>query len=136
MKSKIKNFIFRAIMGALTYMGIEVAWDNTSHRSMGLLGSVSFLIAHWLPSEWSMRKRSFWLANIITLLEYVGGRIFNHDYSIWDYRHLPLNIDGYVCIPFWLIWFFGISPLAFWLDDKLEDENIDIFEYYKELWKR
>jgi len=35
--------------------------------------------------------------------------------SFWDYRGLPGNIDGRVCLPFSLIWGALSLPLVFWL---------------------
>lgn len=130
-------------MGALIYMGVEVAYDNSSHRSMGLIGGLSFIIGGAIDSRfkhWSVRRKSFWISTVIIILEFFGGLIFNSDYSIWDYRNMkigkiPLHIKGQVCIHFWLIWFLIMGPLILWLDDKLEDEEIDIFKYYKRLIK-
>ena len=45
-------------------------------------------------------------AALTTLIELVTGfameKLFHHRW--WDYRKMPLNIGGYVCLPFSLIW--------------------------------
>lgn len=45
-------------------------------------------------------------AFLVTVLEYITGalleKVFHHKW--WDYSGMPLNIKGYVCIPFSLIW--------------------------------
>lgn len=51
-------------------------------------------------------------ASLVTALEYVTGlileKLFHHRW--WDYSTMPLNIKGYVCIPFSLIW--GVACVA------------------------
>jgi len=48
-------------------------------------------------------------AMVVTLIELVTGflmdKLFHHKW--WDYKDLPLNIGGYVCLPFSLIWGFA-----------------------------
>lgn len=48
-------------------------------------------------------------ALLVTLLEWMTGvildRIFHHKW--WDYSNQPLNIGGYVCLPFSLVWGVG-----------------------------
>lgn len=45
-------------------------------------------------------------ALLVTVLEYITGalleKVFHHRW--WDYSKMPMNIKGYVCIPFSLIW--------------------------------
>lgn len=45
-------------------------------------------------------------ALLVTLLEYVTGALLEKIFHLkwWDYSNMPLNIKGYVCIPFSLIW--------------------------------
>ena len=33
-----------------------------------------------------------------------AGMIVNRSYAVWDYRHLPLNFHGQICLPFFLLW--------------------------------
>ena len=40
----------------------------------------------------------------ITGIEYGIGRIWNRRYRIWDYRRMPLNVQGQICLPFSLLW--------------------------------
>lgn len=48
----------------------------------------------------------FLSALLVTALEWVTGilleKIFHHKW--WDYSEVPMNIGGYVCIPFSIIW--------------------------------
>ena len=43
-------------------------------------------------------------SGVITAVELAVGLIFNRDYGVWDYRHLPLNFLGQICGPFSLLW--------------------------------
>ena len=52
----------------------------------------------------------------ITSMEYIVGKIFNSDYHIWDYRDMWLNIDGQVCLVYFLLWCL-LSLMGIMLDD-------------------
>ena len=43
-------------------------------------------------------------AGIITAVELIAGLLVNRDYTVWDYRPLPLNFMGQICLPFTLLW--------------------------------
>lgn len=43
-------------------------------------------------------------ALLITLLELVCGLLVNRSYRVWDYRHMPMNVLGQICLPFTLLW--------------------------------
>lgn len=69
-----------------------------------------------------------------TLIEYMFGLIFNQDYHIWDYRNMPFNIDGQICLPFTFLWAFIaaiIIPLMDWIDHYVFDYLPDTKPYYK-----
>ena len=99
-------------------MGIEVMYDNTSDRSMGLVGGLAFIISISIINAFNFHiiVNCFIIATIITILEYIGGRIFNKDYQIWDYREMKFNLHGQVCFTFYLVWFIVIAPMIMWLD--------------------
>ena len=48
---------------------------------------------------------------ICTAGELVTGLVFNRDFSIWDYRDLPWNFRGQICLPFTALWV-PVSALA------------------------
>lgn len=108
----------RFLLGAFIYMGIEVIIDNTSDPSMGLVGGISFILCGMYDEWFDLHFLLIWamIAITVTILEYIAGRIWNRDYTIWDYRHLPFNIHGQVCIHFMLIWMLIIAPLILYLD--------------------
>ena len=41
---------------------------------------------------------------MITAVELVTGLLVNRDFRVWDYRTLPGNFKGQVCLPFSLLW--------------------------------
>lgn len=108
----------RFVVGGLIYMGIEVLWDNTSHRSMGLVGGLAFVLCGYyigLPRV----LMSFLMATTIVTLELIAGLIWNRDHSIWDYRNMPLNYKGQICLTYYLIWAVLMPFVIVWLDNLL-----------------
>ena len=43
-------------------------------------------------------------AGIITGVELVTGLLVNRSYQVWDYRGLPWNFKGQICLPYSLLW--------------------------------
>lgn len=43
-------------------------------------------------------------AAVITAVELFTGLTVNKDYHVWDYRDLPLNFKGQICLPYCLLW--------------------------------
>lgn len=110
--------LIKFILGGLIYIGIEVLYDNTSDRSMGLVGGLAFVVCTSIVNAFSLpyRVNCFIIATIITILEYIGGKIFNRGYQIWDYRNMPFNFKGQICLPFYLVWLVVIAPIIIYLD--------------------
>ena len=53
-------------------------------------------------------------AGIITAVELFFGLLFNRNHQVWDYRNLPLNFKGQICLRFFLLWI-PLSLGAMWL---------------------
>lgn len=104
-------------IGGGAYCGLELLWRGWSHWSMFLLGGLCFVLIGSLKLPWLPRMLAG--AVICTMGELLFGMIFNSDYRIWDYRGLPLNWGGQICLPFTALWFF-ISGAAMWLYDRCE----------------
>ena len=43
-------------------------------------------------------------AGIITFIELAAGLLANRDYRVWDYRLMPFNYHGQVCLSYSLLW--------------------------------
>ena len=59
---------------------------------------------------------------VITGVELTAGLLFNRDYSVWDYRQMPLSFLGQICLPFSLLWIpVGLGGMAIYraFDQKL-----------------
>jgi len=115
------SVLLRFLIGGLIYMGIEVSLDNTSHRSMGIVGGLLFVICgsfdEWLNIPFALN--CFVIAMVITIVEYFVGKIVNKNYTICDYRKLKFNIGGQVCLTFYLIWMIVIAPIIILFDNFL-----------------
>lgn len=56
-------------------------------------------------------------AFIITAVEFLFGCIFNIKYgmNVWDYKNMPLNFLGQICLPFSALWFLLCFVLFKWV---------------------
>ena len=67
------------------------------------VGSVVLLLE---PKELGLAALYIVSTVLVTVIEgmtgYLMDRIFHHKW--WDYSEQPLNIGGYVCLPFSLVW--------------------------------
>ena len=103
-------------------MGLELLWRGWSHGSMFVAGGTCFLLLGRLQSlrpRLSLPLRMLWGAGIITLVEYTAGLLVNRRYTVWDYRKMPMNIHGQICLPFCVLWL-PISLGAMYLYDILD----------------
>ena len=94
-------------LGGMCYSALELLWRGFSHWSMFLLGGSCFLILGRLEEirpRLPLVPRGMAAAAVITALELGCGLLVNRRYQVWDYRHLPLNYRGQICLPFSLLW--------------------------------
>ena len=94
-------------VGGCGYMLLECLWRGWSHGSMFLAGGLCFLLLGKLEStspRLSVFGRAVMGAIVITAVELLTGLFTNRDYGVWDYRNVPLNFHGQVCLPFSLLW--------------------------------
>ena len=62
-------------------------------------------------------------AGIITFVELAAGLLANRDYQVWDYRQMPFNYHGQICLVYSLLWVpvsFGAMLLYRLLTKKLK----------------
>ena len=114
--------IFFFLLGGLGYVGIEYLWRGRSHISMFLAGGTCFLLLGKLRQlRLPLLLRGIAGAGVITTVELLAGFLFNRDYRVWDYRQLPANFKGHICLPFSLLWIplsIGAMALYGFLDRK------------------
>ena len=89
---------------------------------MFIVGGICFVLVGLINEifTWDMpliRQQAI-SAVMITIVELLAGLLINCNYTIWDYRSMPLNIMGQICLPYTILWFFLSLP-AIILDDCL-----------------
>lgn len=93
------------LLGALGYPALELLTRGRTHYSMGIAGGLSMLLIRRVTRmQKSLPLRALLCGGGITVIEYLCGRIWNRDYRVWDYRRMPLNWRGQVCLPYTLLW--------------------------------
>ena len=120
----LSKYLFLFCVGAGLYVSIELIYRGYSHWTMGILGGISFvsigLINEVLSWDTPLTLQALIGSLIITFYELVFGIVLNIwlGLNIWDYRNLPFNILGQICLPFSVIWYF-LSIIGICLDDFL-----------------
>ncbi len=109
-------------LGGAAYALTELLWRGRTHSSMFITGGICFLlIGHLgeLPRPATMVTRMLLGALIITAAELAAGLLVNGSYSVWDYRMMPGNFLGQICIVYSLLWI-PVSLAAILLYDGLK----------------
>lgn len=94
-------------LGGGGYVGLELLWRGRSHVSMFVAGGVCFLLLGGLnraKPRLPLPLRCVTGAGIITAVELAAGMLCNREYRIWDYRQVPVNFMGQICLPYSLLW--------------------------------
>ena len=110
------------LTGGLAYVGIELLWRGRSHVSMFLAGGTCFLLLGQIQKQKPripLVLRGVLGTVVITSVELLAGLLANRDYSVWDYRQMPLHLWGQICLPFTVLWVplsLGGMALYRWLD--------------------
>lgn len=93
------------LIGAVGYPLLELAWRGRTHPSMAMAGGLSTLLMHRVgKAPLSLPTKALLCAAGITGIEAGCGVIWNRRHQVWDYRRVPLNWRGQVCLPYSLIW--------------------------------
>lgn len=95
------------LFGGTGYVGLELLWRGRSHISMFLAGGICFLLLGKLcevKPRLPLALRCLVGAGIITTVELAAGLLANRDYGVWDYRRLPFNYHGQICLIYSLLW--------------------------------
>lgn len=90
-------------IGGGAYVLLELLYRGRSHWTMFVLGGGCFLALGRL-SRFPVGTRMVLGSAVCTAGELAVGLTFNRDYRIWDYRALPFNYRGQICLLFSLIW--------------------------------
>ena len=98
-----RSLIF--LTGGTAYFGLELLWRGKSHVSMFAAGGLCFLLLGKLrETRLPEPVKPVAGAGLITAVELGTGLLVNRDHHVWDYRALPGNFKGQICLPFSLLW--------------------------------
>lgn len=119
-----RNAVLFSIGGGC-YTALELAWRGRSHASMFCLGGACFLAIGRLyrrhPRLNPAAKMGLGSA-MVTAGELATGLALNRDFRIWDYRSLPGNFLGQICLPYSALWApvsLAAGKLYCWVDQRL-----------------
>ena len=102
---KITKISLLFALGGGAYVGLEKLWRGRSHGSMFLAGGTCFLLLGQLrKTKLPLPVQALAGAGVITAVELAAGLIANRQYQVWDYRTMPLNFLGQICLPYSLLW--------------------------------
>ena len=111
---KISRFAMFLTGGSL-YVLLEFLWRGRSHGSMFLLGGGCFLMLGRLRRlSLPLWTKALLGAAGITVGELVTGLLVNRDHGVWDYREVPMNFLGQICLKFSLLWILA-SLAGMWI---------------------
>lgn len=86
---------------------IELLYRGRTHWTMSVAGGMGVMLLRRVRAK--HKSRPLWQQALlgglsITAIEYVIGRGFNRHHRIWDYRRMPLNLRGQICVPYTACW--------------------------------
>ena len=106
--------------GGTIYVALELLWRGRSHSSMFLAGGSSFMLLGKVgQSTKNPGLQALGGAGVITAVELAAGFLFNRSHRIWDYRNLPCNLKGQICLPFSLLWV-PVGQAGIWIYEKFD----------------
>ena len=107
--------------GGAAYLVLELLFRGRSYGSMFCAGGICFLlIGHlgFVEPRLPIWARAIAGSGIVTMVELAAGMIVNRSYAVWDYRGLPFNFMGQICLRFSLLWI-PVSLMAILLYDQM-----------------
>ncbi|MBQ9132710.1 MAG: hypothetical protein IJX62_09630 [Clostridia bacterium] len=115
------------LTGGVLYYGLEIVYRGHSHWSMALCGGLCFWWLYGMNralSHLPLLLRALLSALLITAVELLAGCVLNLwlGMSVWDYRKMPLQLWGQICLPFSLLWFLLSIPvclLSSWIRQRI-----------------
>lgn len=129
-------------MGFIYYLLEETIRFGDSKPIMIVIGgicSIAIGLINEYPSFYNLKMYQMSAIGtlIVLAIEYISGMILNVwlHMNVWDYTGIWGNINGQICLPYSLPWFFICVPLAIWCDDYLRwklfgEEKIDSLLIY------
>ena len=141
MNGKFKSFMKYLLLFTFSgyiYVCLELIFRGYSNITMMFASSICaipmIILNNKFTYEIDFLLQLFLCAIFATLVEFIFGMLFNRDYSIWDYRNMPLNLYGQICLPFSLLWMIiaaCVIPLMDWIDFYIFGYKPETKPYYK-----
>lgn len=141
MNGKFKSFMKYLLLFTFSgyiYVCLELIFRGYSDITMMFASSICaipmIILNNKFTYEIDFLLQLFLCAIFATLVEFIFGMLFNRDYSIWDYRNMPLNLYGQICLPFSLLWMIiaaCVIPLMDWIDCYIFGYKPETKPYYK-----
>lgn len=141
MNGKFKSFMKYLLLFTFSgyiYVCLELIFRGYSDITMMFASSICaipmIILNNKFTYELDFLLQLFLCAIFATLVEFIFGMLFNRDYSIWDYRNMPLNLYGQICLPFSLLWMIiaaCVIPLMDWIDCYIFGYKPNKKPYYK-----
>ena len=100
-------FLKDMLLGGVGYPLLEICYRGRTHWTMALTGGLAVALLRRVRIRQKKRalwQQALWGGLLITGLEYVVGRGFNQNHRIWDYRRMPLNLHGQICLAYSACW--------------------------------
>ena len=94
-------------IGAILYGFIEILWRGYTHWSMVITGGLCLLIIYKVaPLKFPLLLKAVICMLLITFTELIVGVIVNVIFrlDVWDYKALPCNFMGQICLQYSLFW--------------------------------
>ena len=92
-------------IGCVGYPALELLYRKRTHPAMALAGGLScFVLSQLSRCKYTLFRSSVFGGCAITFIELALGLTFNRRHHIWDYRYLPFNLRGQICLSFSLVW--------------------------------
>lgn len=102
---KKRQLLTDALIGAAGYPMLEICWRGRTHASMALAGAASLLALRRISKTKLCLPMQALAGGIsITAVELGLGAVFNKQHQVWDYRKMPAQLHGQICLPYSLLW--------------------------------
>ena len=93
------------LLGAAGYPVLEMLYRRRTHYSMAIAGGLGACIIRSISRiDASLTTKALLCGTGITGVELLCGLIWNRRHQVWDYRNMPLNLQGQICLPYTLLW--------------------------------
>ena len=106
---RLLEYILMLCFAGYLYVCLEILFRGFSDVSMLFAASICAIPMIALNNVYSFELDYFvqvMLCGVFcTCVEYMIGRyLVNQQYQLWDYREMPFNVHGQVCLVFSLVW--------------------------------